>query len=440
MVRWSGQSAARRLAAAALAGWSATVTLSAAPVLIPTVVQLQVGGEETMVTEQYQVDFAGGELEITWPNIPAEADLSTLVVRSRYVTVEISSWLRMPLAVSGGAALALPSVTPDPLARQLAQAGRRAAFLPAGAVVSRFRRPWVAGRNTLTVSYRLPGLAWSAQYQLAARGEQKGEIEPLSVDLLGWINLANPTARGFSNAQVRLIGANRPPVASVKEPGFVDLENTPLATHLAGEETRAPHLYRYDLPGKVTLPPLAQLRVPLVDVMRKPAERLYVLKAEDFPLDSHWRGLPLRKYIVVKNDAARGLGFPMPPGPMEVFLGGMRTLLLQDAWLPHTPPGGEIRMDLGTVGDVRGARRRLDSRTRADGYLEADYAIQVENQRAVGVRVEVDEKPSVALEWSVLRANRLFDMRNQRMRFTLDLAPGETAVITYQLRIRKPLY
>ena len=72
------------------------------------------------------------------------------------------------------------------------------------------------------------------------------------------------------------------------------------------------------------------------------------------------------------------------------------------------------------------------------GYFEQNFLITVRNQRDVDIVCEIDEKPPVILEWSVVSATRACSESGHRLRFNVEVKARTEEIIEYKLRIRQP--
>ncbi len=374
--------------------------------------------------------------EFLLENVPPEADLSTLVVRARHLPLRMKSWERLsPSAVTRR----VPSdvFTWRPGGRGEASESEPSEIRPIRCVLE---APLRVPRVILEVTYQLSGFGWSAHYQVAVRGEREDEREPVSVDLTGMVRIQNTSARTFSNASIQLVGAPvLPGRQPLKAPGFLLFnEESALSDLWLNPVVLEEVEHLYPLPGRHTLEAHSDLHAFFARVVRRPADRLYVLNSEEYPLDSGKMGQPLKKKIVFKNEEAQGLGFPLPAGEAEIFLGGQRTHRLQSAWFAHASAGDEIRIDLGEAGEVTGLRRTLHQQEFGAGSAEMGFEIVLANLGGRDIRVEVSEKPPLVLEWNVLRSNKPCQIEAQRILFRPEVKSLSEEKIEYRLRVRKP--
>lgn len=403
---------------------------------------LSVGSGGAVVRELITLSVTPGRQVLRLEGIPAEADLSSLVLQARRADVDLLECARagnfrdavspwkwaadgQTLEASGPAG-ARGEATPDD--RMPVVLARLAA---------------AADRPALEVErlFFCPGLTWQADYQAVVRGDDVEEREPLSVDLAGWIRFDNPTGRSFSNAVIRLSGGRgRLERPRAKPPGFLALdEYSPLADLWRPPPPEPSPEYGYSLPAPATLPAGEQTAIRFVNGRRIPAARRYVLRAEDFPPDLAGPDRPLRKNLVFANQKENRLGVALPAGEVHLFLGSLRTQALSPGALPHTPVGADIRIDLGPADEVSGRRGRLQQAAMVGGGQLLTFRIEIQNNRPGAIAVEVDEKPPVNLEWTVVRSSKPYREVFRRLQFDLDVEPGARAEVEYTVRIKPPV-
>lgn len=396
---------------------------------------LTIGHGWAVVRELRSFTLKEGEQEVLLQGIPAEADLSSLVVRSRRVPLELLECRRQSVSAD--------TVRQGSDVRWISGQGFAGPAAPddqAGPVLCRIRSPIEWKGIGLDVSYVIQGFDWSAIYQVAVRGEQAEEKEPVSVDLSGLVRIENRTSRSFANAKIGLAGGRaREAVNPSEGPGFLSLdEDSPLAGLWREKKDEPEPEFEYEIPQSVNLSAQSASDVVLIRTVRTPATRIYTMVAEDFPPVSEDRDRPLRKRIVLKNISANRMGIALPPGRVQVFLGGLRSKLLQEGFFERTPVNGTIRIDLGLAEDVRGMRMVGKSSDPLVGYFEQIFLVTVRNQRDADIVCEIDEKPPVIIEWNVVSATNPYSESGHRLKFNVEIKARTEEIIEYKLRIRQP--
>lgn len=416
-----------------LAASAAAVAATVAPP--PRETSLAIGPTWAVVRDEVDVTFAREQEEVEFA-IPVEADLSTLSITDARGSVRLLSWRRLPAATPSTAPLAAWG---DEQGYHLS---RSEAAPPGGRVRCLLETAQVRSRP-LDVVYGVTGVSWRAHYEISIRGDVANYLEPMSLDLAGRVTLSNGTTRAFAPAHVLLVGEDpRAPdrvQRSARDPGILMLDDeSPLADIWRGRPQAPPVPYQYPLSEPVNLPALSEVSVPVVNAQRTPAERLYVMNADEFDVDAPGPWRPLTRLLTFRNDPAAGMGQALPPGPVLIYLGGVRGALYQQARLRHTAANGEIRIDLGRTEGVTGVRRSQGRETSSAGFREQTVEIQVANALPSPVRVEVVERPPVPLAWAVTRSSKPYELLARRLRYSVEVEGRSEQTISYTVRLTEP--
>jgi hypothetical protein len=265
---------------------------------------------------------------------------------------------------------------------------------PTLSVLTRTAAPVTA---TVTLSYLAVGFDWAADY--VARLDPDGA----SLDLAGWITLANSNGISLPQAKTQVVAGrlNRtrsaadaspsrrviarcwpmgttsdrffPPEIALAQPYGLDVVAVmakagmapppplELASALLMEARRAPppeqlgdlKLYRLPEPTTVAANQAKQVRL-----LKQPSVPFTRLCAADLSALGEQKAAPANILLRAKNDKAGGLGLPLPAGRVAVF-GAGSGLLLGEADLRDTAEGEDVELRLGTSPDVQVTQRRL---------------------------------------------------------------------------------
>jgi hypothetical protein len=438
LVSGSGYPSRLLVLISALAMGTVTARAQAQPSIV-------LGDGWALVREQRLLTFTNRTQGFVLDGIPAEADLATLNVYGRRVPLGFSGWHAAPIDAPPARAQLDPELLAgtnkgDIVWRPFADPVQDRPH------DQRSLRLWCeleapsTGERPVQVVYYMTGLTWSAHYSVLLRGDLEKEDERVSVEFDGAVRIVNRTRLQLAGAKVTLVGADRiPGAAATEEPGFLMLdEESPLSDLWRNPAETSSHRYEYVIPQDVDIPARGDATVSLATAARQPAERLYRLIADDLPATGRQKARPLRRHLVVKNSPQFGLGFALPPGQGQVFLGSTRSVLLQQAWFSHTPANGAIHVDLGIAEQVVASRKTLARENEALGtYLET-YSLVIENGLDAPVRVDVDETPPTALAWDVVRARTSYAQRGRHLYFSTQLEPRSTDNIEYTIRVHEP--
>ena len=121
---------------------------------------------------------------------------------------------------------------------------------------------------------------------------------------------------------------------------------------------------------------------------------------------------------------AMGLGFPLPPGEADLFLGAVRGAPSQSGHLLHTPFPGTLQLDMGTVDTVRAIRQPGEEQPLPEGARQADYSITLINNLASPVHIQVVEKPATPMQWNLVRSSSPCSRNHPRPALRLDASPA----------------
>ena len=216
-------------------------------------------------------------------------------------------------------------------------------------------RAGTAGRYTVTLAYLATGLQWSADY--VARVNPDGR----TLDLDGWITLANFGGTGFTDAHVQVVAGNL----------NRDGETVPVRANVVG---RTPGCWPMDTTTGETSPPPADMMAPVVgyltagyagpnddamveeivvtgsrivrmdtlgdykiytlpeptDVRARQTKQIRFIQREDVAFDRIYRAevsvwdtadepRPLDLLVRMRNQTDRGLGLPLPGGGVSLI-------------------------------------------------------------------------------------------------------------------------
>ena len=193
-----------------------------------------------------------------------------------------------------------------------------------------------------------------------------------AADLDGWVTLANGSGTSFQNAKLQLVAGdlNRVQQRHGRHGGeaMADFAKEQAAAPMAQESFSDYHLYT--LGRKTTINNNETKQVSMLSGTGVPVHKRYVVDGQAFYYrNAQHPGSPLKDVVQVyyqfKNEAAAGLGMPMPAGVVRVYQadskGGMQ--FVGEDRIDHTPKDETLNLKIGN-----GVRRRL--RAQADRLRE----------------------------------------------------------------------
>jgi hypothetical protein len=292
-----------------------------------------------------------------------------------------------------------------------------------------------AGEQSLDVSYLADQMNWKADYVLnLAREGAKGSLE-------GWVTLTNDSGASFDDAQLSLVAGQvhravtppRPmPMMARAENGVVGGIAPQFTQEAAGEY----HLYT--LNRRVILRDHESKQISLLAAASVPVTKTYVVEGspENFRMNRMPDKPPVRVFLSFRNDAASGLGQPLPAGIVRVYQPDSRgnlTLLGEDR-IEHTPKDEIARVDVGNAFDIVAERTQTDFRRISNRVYESAFEITLSNHKEQAATVEVRE--TVNGSWEVIQSSLPAKKINAfTLGFDVPVPANGTAKLTYRVRV-----
>lgn len=340
-------------------------------------------------------------------------------------------------------------------------------------VLSVRTRAATAGRYTVTLAYLATGLQWSADYVARVRPDGR------TLDLTGWITLANFGGTGFPNAPVHVVAgdlnrdgstapvdpverpinrscwpqdtttrgapvtiplASPPPMMRARggagdEDGYLDeivVTGSRIVREekLVAEQSDLGDYKLYTLPGPTDVAARQTKQVRFLERENVRFTRLY--KAEivaGYENEAHAPQLVLR----LRNQADQGLGVPLPGGGVSLMEtpNGARTLFAGQSRFEDRGVGLPVDLPFGEAMGLTVEHSNEPVPTSTDRRRE-NVTVTVRNDKTEAAEVEISPA-----EWRY----RNFRLSNASVRsrigdggypvWNLTLRPGETRVLRY---------
>nr|WP_231708450.1 hypothetical protein [Sphingomonas populi] len=279
---------------------------------------------------------------------------------------------------------------------------------------------------TLTLSYLAWGFDWQANYVASVHPDGA------SADLLAWVTLASGDVTSFPDAETMVVAGKvkredsapdpddrdvpslvlqclsepeleeqsvPPPPPPVVSPapmmeGAMDIVVTS-RRRVAVKQEDLGDLKLYRVPDRTTVAAMAQKQVALLDRGGVPVELLYRVRLEDGDAG------PVRMVLRATNREDKGLGMPLPAGPVAVFAPRGRTrLLIGEGAVADKAIGEDVEVDFATATQVS-----VETTHPATNKHWDEYGLIVRNANAKPIRFEAEidsvpariRKPSVPL-------------------------------------------
>jgi len=306
----------------------------------------------------------------------------------------------------------------------------------------------VGGTQRARVTYQTGGITWWADYNATysdGRAPNTG-----TVDLAAWVSIINQSGATFKDARLKLVAGEVNRVRPMLSRGVMPMAKMEMAAADSGGFVEKPfdEFHLYTLGRTTTLPNNSTKQLELFEAARQiPARRLLIydaLGSPSFPEPFTERepgfaaNTHVDTYLEFRNDAASGLGIPLPAGRVRVArfdsADGSPEFIGEDA-IEHTPKDATVRLKLGSAFDVTGERRqvdyRVDSRAR---WVEEEIEITLHNHKAQPVEVQVREPLYRWSNWRVVSQSQEYKKDSaQLIHFDAAVPKDGTTVIHYRV-------
>jgi hypothetical protein len=266
-----------------------------------------------------------------------------------------------------------------------------------------------AGRATITLSYLAWGFDWQANYVATMRPDGR------SADLFAWVTLASSDTTSFTNAETMVVAGRVAREDSAPDPDRETPDDFEFrcfshpAPMIVGVPVAAQMMYRsgsgdadesvgdivvtgskvrrenlgdlklYRVPDRTTVAAMAMKQVAMIERRAVPVSIVYIARlGGDDSIDTPW--IALRAV----NRKERGLGLPLPAGPVAVFEphGGAR-LLIGEGSVGDKAEGEDVEVRIAEATQVTVS---VDDDETGDNW--ESYVLTVRNANPYPIRFE----------------------------------------------------
>jgi hypothetical protein len=280
------------------------------------------------------------------------------------------------------------------------------------------------GRGDLaaTLSYLTGGLSWSAEHRLVRTGETSGRWSTT-------VTVENTSGREYRDATLRLVAGepSRTNGMPAPRPILMKAMAAEAAPADMGEQAFSEyHLYTLDRPALLRDRETQSL-VMLGERAVKLIPRYLVRNGVNGVLSQ----------IQLVNDAANGLGVPLPGGRVRVFepdgTGG--DAFTGESAIPHTAAGEKLTVDVGTAFDLAAERREVANKRISDRERELQVEIKLRDRKPSDVTIVVEE--TVPGDFDVVNESLTSARKDANtLEWQVPVKPGAETVLRYTVRIR----
>lgn len=229
------------------------------------------------------------------------------------------------------------------------------------------------------VTYLTRGLSWDADYV--------AQIRENDFDLTGWVTMTNNSGMTFDEAKVKLMAGtvSRAPMLRQKTMAFEQnvMSDEP-------ERQAFGEYYLYTLPERLTLNNRQQKQVQLFSAYQIKSQTVYEVDAySDHPT----------VYFTFRNDAANGLGFPLPRGRFKLYKENPKdgsSEFIGEDYIPHTAVGELVRIKSGEAFDVT-VESDVVAEYKKDGYEYEEVVYLIRNQKDQPIELIINHSTSYGI-------------------------------------------
>ena len=292
----------------------------------------------------------------------------------------------------------------------------------------------------LELDYLTRGIGWQADY--VARFDEESDV----MSLAGRVALANNSGMSLKDVRVTLVAGN---LNRVSGGGSVMMSSAgmkrdvlPVANTVSGDGSG--DYYRYDLPGKVTLPDRQLCLYALFNAGSVKVKRKWVLEGESYYYRSSLPGMrrtwPVVQRVEWKNSSHEGLGFPMPAGVVRFYQadrhGNMQ--FAGESRMPHMPVGESASLSMGESFHVTASRKQLRfeqiaALSGAPRRYDSSHEIRLRNAKDRPVVVQVREP--VPGKWQIISENATHRRDGMVAVWDITVPAAGEAVLRYTVRV-----
>ena len=293
-------------------------------------------------------------------------------------------------------------------------------------------------RHRIETSYLAGNMNWNADYVLTVGRDDA------RADLGGWVTVLNTSGTSYRNARLQLVAGElnrvRQPIDAMSAQRAERMMRDGKEEAFAQESFSEYHLYTLD--RQTTLAENETKQIAMLNGSDVPVRKLFVVNGQQFYYRNRQQpGVPLgdavHVFYALRNDAASGLGMPMPAGIVRVYQADSRggVQFAGEDRIGHTPKDEAISLQIGTAFDVICERKQTDYTRISDNVFEVAYEITLRNHKTGAISVQVNEP--IAGDWQMLSTTHAAKKTEAfAAQFEVPVASGGESVLRYRVRVR----
>lgn len=285
-----------------------------------------------------------------------------------------------------------------------------------------------AGAADAIVSYQTSDIQWQAEYVGVLSDDDK------TLDLTGWVSIDNRSGKTYKDAKLKVVAgdinrARQPMPVYDKE---MTLRATAMAPSAGFEEKPFFEYHLYTLPRPATIADNEIKQVAMFDPAHSAVQKELRYNAEPNQKD-------VTVYIKTKNTKEAGLGMPLPAGRVRIFKADSdkSMVLLGEDRIDHTPRNEEVKINIGNAFDVVGETNVVSQRQISDKITEADYRIEIRNQKDKPATVVISK--NLGSFWEITASSVDYVKKSAFLvEWSIDVPAEGKGVIDFTVRYTRP--
>jgi hypothetical protein len=304
------------------------------------------------------------------------------------------------------------------------------------------------GSHRSEISYLAGGLSWTCNYVALL------DKSDASLDLTGWVTLANNSGTSFRNAGLKLVAGDVNVVQNVLG-GAMKAARSEVAMDAAAVQFTQTNLFEfklYALQRRTDVGNNETKQIELTSGHGVSSKKVFIYDGLADQWRSWYRNYSYRSqgsfgqqsnpkvgvFVTFRNEEKAGLGMPLPKGKVRVYKrdeDGKEQFIGEDE-IDHTPKDEEIRLYLGNAFDLVGERAQKDFKTYANGHIvEETIEVKVRNHKDEAANVQVYEHPWRWSQWEIIASNTDWIKVDQTtLRFPVTVGKDGEKVVRYTIR------
>lgn len=288
--------------------------------------------------------------------------------------------------------------------------------------------------HELEVSYLTSNMNWKADYVVILQENDR------SLDISGWVTLANESGATYKNARLKLVAGEVHRATERFGGGPYMMKAMPETEAPSFEESAYFEYHLYDLKRKTTIKNKETKQISLLEALGVGTEKeLLVYGNRSYftrPYTEEIPKQPVNVYIKFKNSEDDNLGMPLPAGIMRLYKKddeGSLQFIGEDR-IEHTPKDEEIKLRVGEAFDVVAEKIQTDYRKITTRLHESEWEITLRNHKETDITVGIVELLSG--NWQIISSSHPYEKVDAfTIRFDVNVPKGEEIKVNYGVRV-----